>query len=83
MQYRDSEQAGYVADQATKRAKVALVHYLWLSIGQAAHGEGATEIEAIVDDIVEAAVARIEKVIHAEREANPLRTVTVPEASPR
>jgi hypothetical protein len=47
--------ARYASTQARERAKRALLHYFRLAIPASAQGESAVEIEAIVDDIIDAA----------------------------
>ncbi len=57
---RDEEQAEYIAGQAENRAKVALSHYFRLvnTAPPQLDGESHDEIHGIIDDVVDAAVAR-------------------------
>jgi hypothetical protein len=63
------EKAKYLADMAMERAKQGLRHYIkhaWTAAGLPFHGDNSVEVDAIVDDLVEAAVYRVAEQ-HASR----------------
>ncbi len=57
--FRDAAHAAHVADCAATRAKNGLVHVVGRALGAQVKGEARSEIEAIVDDLRQTAVAAV------------------------